>query len=199
MELFCQVADPVKLDVPDADVTLFPRFFTSEESDELFRELIEETNWRQDFMTFYGKRVMLPRLTAWHGDKSYSYSGISMEAEAWRPVLLRIKERIEQVSEVLFNSVLLNLYRTGRDSVSWHQDDEPIFGDNPTIGSVSLGDTRRFQLRHKKRKDPKTVNLDLSHGSFLLMKGETQHYWKHQIPKTSKEVGPRINLTFRVG
>jgi alkylated DNA repair dioxygenase AlkB len=198
--LFDDQTEPARFDLPGADVTLFPSFFDAEESDVLFRELLDNTRWQQDFITIYGRQVRLPRLTAWYGDaeRPYTYSGITMRPEQWTPALLAIKDRIEPVSGVTFTSVLLNLYRDGSDSVSWHQDDEPELGEEPVIGSVSLGQTRRFQLRHKQRKDIETVSIGLAHGSFLLMKGSTQRFWKHQLPKSSAPVGPRVNLTFRV-
>jgi alkylated DNA repair dioxygenase AlkB len=107
-----------------------------------------------------------------------------------------MKARVEQVADVPFNSVLLNLYRDGRDSVAWHSDDEPELGENPVIASVSFGAERRFQFKHKHNPDLRQT-IDLTHGSLLLMRGTTQHFWKHQIPKTQKPCGARINLTFR--
>jgi alkylated DNA repair dioxygenase AlkB len=186
--------------MPDGDVVFYPNFFDLTESDKFFSDLLNEINWRQDKIKWYGKEIDLPRLTAWYGDndKCYTYSGIPMNPEAWTPTLLSIKKRIEAVAEVNFNSVLLNRYRGGRDSISWHSDDEPELGEKPVIGSVSFGDTRRFQFRHKVRKDLSKIELGLTHGSFLLMKGQTQQFWQHQIPKTSKPLKPRINLTFRV-
>jgi alkylated DNA repair dioxygenase AlkB len=141
----------------------------------------------------------IPRLTAWYGDqgKSYTYSGIEQHPEHWNPTLKLIKSKIEQIAQVSFNSVLLNLYRDGKDSVSWHSDDEPELGENPIIASVSFGATRRFSLRNKHSKNHK-IDIDLASGSFLLMQGETQHFWQHQIAKTAKEIQPRINLTFRI-
>jgi alkylated DNA repair dioxygenase AlkB len=119
-----------------------------------------------------------------------------MRPEPWSEALLEIKARIEGVSPTTFNSVLMNLYRDGRDSVGWHSDDEPELGEMPVIGSVSLGGTRSFVLRHKKRKVP-ALELELTHGSYLLMKGSTQRFWKHRVPRTTDRVEPRINLTFR--
>ena len=147
----------------------------------------------------YGKLVPIPRLTAWYGDsgKSYTYSKIAMSPEPWTPTLLAIKSKVEVLLGVQFNSVLLNFYRSGSDSVAWHSDDESELGENPVIGSVSFGGTRRFVFRHKYRKEL-NKEVDLSHGTFLVMKGTTQHFWQHQIPKTVKKVEPRINLTFRV-
>jgi alkylated DNA repair dioxygenase AlkB len=188
-----------RVPMPDSDVLLFPNFFPPSQSDALYQALLEGSNWRQEQIKLYGKPIDLPRLTAWYGDegKSYSYSGIRVDPCPWTPTLLTIKSEIEPVSEVSYNSVLLNLYRGERDSVSWHSDDEPELGTNPVIGSVTFGATRTFQFRHKKRKKLR-VSLELGHGSFLLMKGPTQHNWLHQVPKLSGECGPRINLTFRI-
>lgn len=184
----------------NADVIIYRHLFYKEESDQLFYELYNNTNWRQDSISFYGKSIPLPRLTAWYGNsgKSYTYSGIEMEPEHWTPNLLKIKSKIEILADVEFNSVLLNLYRSGKDSVSWHSDDEAELGKNPVIASVSFGDTRRFMFREKNQKDARKIEIELDHGSFLIMRGETQHFWQHQVPKTSKPVNPRINLTFRV-
>jgi alkylated DNA repair dioxygenase AlkB len=190
---------PKRLAMTEADVILYPSFFAAAQADTLFQELQDGTPWRQEQIKLYGKPIRLPRLTAWHGDegKSYSYSGITVQPAPWTATLLTIKSAIEPVAGVTFNSVLLNLYRGQRDSVSWHSDDEPELGINPVIGSVSLGSTRVFQFRHKKRKGLR-MSLELCHGSFLLMKGPTQHHWLHQVPKVSATRGPRINLTFRV-
>lgn len=189
----------IELQLPDAKVIFYPKFFSCEESDALFTELQNNINWKQEQIKFYGKMIDLPRLTAWYGDKgkSYTYSGITVEPEEWIQTLLKIKSEIEPVSGVRFNSVLLNLYRGGRDSVSWHSDDEPELGQNPVIGSVSFGETRSFQFKHKHKSELRE-EIDLTHGSFLLMQGPTQHFWQHQVPKTTKSIGPRINLTFRV-
>lgn len=186
------------LSMPNAEVNFYRNFYDLRESDKIFQILRDEINWRQDKMKLYGKDIDLPRKTAWYGDqnKSYTFSGIHLNPEPWTPTLLQVKERIEKVSEVKFNSVLLNLYRHGNDGISWHTDVEPELGKNPVIGSVSFGGARRFMFRHRQNQTLKT-EIELTHGSFLLMAGETQHFWQHQIPKTSKQVEPRINLTFR--
>ncbi|MGB3653132.1 MAG: alpha-ketoglutarate-dependent dioxygenase AlkB [Rivularia sp. (in: cyanobacteria)] len=185
--------------MPDAEVIIYQNFFEESESTQLFKELRNNLHWRQDKMKMFGKEFNLPRLTAWYGDegKSYKYSGINMNPEPWTPSLLKIKNRIEENAQVEFNSVLINLYRSGKDYVSWHSDDERELGDNPVIGSVSFGEARRFQLRHKHRKDLDKVEVSLTNGSFLIMRGSTQHFWHHQIAKTSKQLEERINLTFR--
>jgi alkylated DNA repair dioxygenase AlkB len=189
-----------ELDIPDAKLIFYPNYFSKEESDELLQQLLAEVSWQQDKIKCYGKEVYLPRLTAWYGDsgKRYTYSNIVMNPIHWTPMLFYIKSRVEEVDKVSFNSVLLNLYRDGKDSISWHSDDEPELGKHPTISSVSFGGERKFQFRHKFKKILNKVELNLTHGSLLVMRGETQAYWQHQIPKTSKPVIPRVNLTFRV-
>ncbi|EDZ95392.1 oxidoreductase, 2OG-Fe(II) oxygenase family [Limnospira maxima CS-328] len=183
----------------DGLVILYGNFLTLAESDRLFGELYKSINWRQEQIKIFGKIRPIPRLTAWYADegKSYTYSGIEHHAQPWNPTLKSIKSQVEDIAEVTFNSVLINLYRDGKDSMSWHSDDEPELGKNPIIASVSLGGTRRFSGKHKISKDRK-FHIDLTSGSLLLMKGETQHFWQHQIPKTSRVVEPRINLTFRM-
>jgi len=185
--------------LPDAEVLFYPAFFELAESDALFEELTHDIAWKQETIKIMGSDVLTPRLTAWYGDegKSYIWSGITQHPHPWTPALLRMKERVEAAAAVRFNSVLLNLYRDGRDSVGWHSDDEPELGENPVIASVSLGATRVFQFKHKHNPDLRH-QIELTHGSLLLMRGATQHFWKHQIPKTAKPTGPRINLTFRV-
>ncbi|MBF2066061.1 MAG: alpha-ketoglutarate-dependent dioxygenase AlkB [Calothrix sp. C42_A2020_038] len=187
-----------QLPIPDAEVTMYRGFFDKNESDRIFSELIYNIDWKQETTILFGKQVDLPRLTAWYGDpgKSYRYSKIKMEPLLWIPVLINIKYQIEALSHTQFNSVLLNLYRDGKDSVAWHSDDELELGNNPAIASISFGATRRFMFRHKYQEKLK-FEIELTHGSFLLMKGVTQHFWQHQIPKTNKLVEPRINLTFR--
>jgi alkylated DNA repair dioxygenase AlkB len=186
------------LDLHDADVLFYPAFFPAAEADRLLRELRDSTAWRQDAITFFGKTVDVPRLTAWYGDEGarYTYSGIANVPLPWTPPLLEVKRAVEPPSGVAFNGVLLNRYRTGQDSVSWHADDEPEFGDQPVIASVSFGGTRSFQLRHKRRKEL-TAGVELTHGSLLVMRGGTQANWLHRVPKTSGPVGERLNLTFR--
>ena len=188
-----------QLSLPDADVTLYHTFFPVAEADGLFDRLRAQVNWQEQHVMIFGKPVLVPRLVAWYGDEGtdYTYSGITVHPQAWIDSLLHIKERIDAEAGIEFNSVLCNLYRNGRDSISWHSDSEPALGHNPVIGSISLGAVRTFHLRYNKDKTLR-VKLDLPHGSFLLMRGGTQHSWKHQLPKTARPVGPRINLTFRV-
>jgi alkylated DNA repair dioxygenase AlkB len=180
-------------------VVFYHGFFSSAESDHYLSLLQDEIKWKQEPIKIYGKEMMQPRLTAWYGDvdKKYSYSGITMEPRQWTDSLLGIKKMIETVAAVKFTGALLNFYRDGKDSMGWHRDNEKELGVNPVIGSVSFGATRTFQFRNYKEKNP-LISIELTHGSFLLMKGETQHHWEHRLPKTSKKIGCRINITFRV-
>lgn len=187
-------------EMPDADVQLFEQAFGRDDADRLFESLLHTVAWQQDQIAMYGKSLDLPRLTAWYGDpgKTYTYSGINMHPHGWTPELLEVKQRAEESAKTVFSSALLNLYRGGNDSVSWHADDEPELGRNPVIASVSLGASRVFQMRHLTRKDLPKVDIPLGHGDLLVMGGATQHHWEHQVAKTKTMVGPRINLTFRV-
>jgi len=184
--------------IENGEYLFFPDFFSKSESDLFLQKLKGEIEWKQESMNMYGKQVDFPRLTAWYGDndKPYSFSGITLQPKIWTKELLEIKDKIEPLSNVQFNSVLLNRYRSGNDSISWHTDAEKELGPNPVIASVNFGATRKFQLRHIKTKEK--IEIELTHGSLLIMQGELQHFWQHQVPKTSKVVTERINLTFRV-
>lgn len=181
----------------DGEVLYFPQIFTTDESDQYFKTLLEETPWKQESIVIYGKEMMQPRLTAWYGDHDYKYSGLIMQAKPWTPTLLEIKKQVEAIANKNFNSALLNQYRNGNDSVGWHRDNEKELGINPVIASVSFGATRNFQFKHFTEKNLK-AEIELTHGSLLLMRGETQHHWLHSIPKSKQAVGTRINITFRV-
>lgn len=189
---------PIRLPMAEADVVFYPRFFEPEKAEELFRRLQSEIPWRQVSIKLYGKTIPVPRLTAWHGDPgvSYTYSKLTLNAEPWTPALLEIRDRLKELDATDFNGVLLNSYRNGNDGMSWHSDDEPELGPNPVIASVNFGGVRRFQFRHRLRRN-ETAAIDLTPGSCLMMRGETQTFWLHQIPKTKKSCEPRINLTFR--
>lgn len=189
----------IKPELPDCELLYFPGFLPKEEADGYFDHLYREVSWRQDNIKVFGKVYPQPRLTALYGElnKTYTYSGLTMEPLALDSVLKKLKKRTEEYSGVSFTSCLLNLYRTGNDSNGWHSDDEKELGNCPVIASVSLGQDRYFHLRHKSKKELKHKIL-LEHGSLLIMKGETQHFWQHQLPKSKKPMNPRINLTFRV-
>jgi alkylated DNA repair dioxygenase AlkB len=188
-------APPANLLPCDGLVRLYEEALGPADGHRLFDQLTASIAWRQEIATVMGRRVPIPRLTAWHGEAGYVYSGIKMTPMPWNRPLLEIKRVAEACAGQAFNSVLLNLYRDGRDSVSWHADNEPGLGRNPVIASISLGAIRRFQMKH--RGTSRRVALDLRHGSCLVMAGTTQHHWLHQVPKTARPVGSRINLTFR--
>lgn len=181
----------------EADVSLIDNFVT--DPDGLLDEVLRTTKWQDQTIHSYGRSIPLPRGTAWYGDPGtvYAYSGISNVPLPWTKVLSEIRTAVQAHCDTPFNSVLLNHYRTGKDSIAWHSDDEPELGDCPVIASVSLGSTRLFQFKHKHKPDLK-ASIALTHGSLLVMRGHTQANWLHQVPKTVKPVGARINLTFRV-
>lgn len=183
----------------EGHINFYPGFFRVSEADEYMQHLLREVNWKQEPIKMFGKEILQPRLTAWFSseNKTYTYSGTTMVPQSWTNVLTQLKEKIETVAPVKFNSALLNLYRDGKDSMGWHRDNEKELGTNPVIGSISFGSTRTFQLRHYKDKSA-VISIELTHGSLLLMQGETQHYWEHRIPKTNKVCSTRINLTFRI-
>jgi alkylated DNA repair dioxygenase AlkB len=182
----------------DGEAYLYPELFNEYTCNLYFNSLTKFVTWKQEPVKIMGQEIMQPRLTAWYGDegKSYSYTGITMNPLPWTIDLLKIKEAVEKISGEIFNSALLNLYRDGSDSVGWHRDNEKSLGINPVIGSVSFGVSRVFSLKHYKDKKLKEKVL-LTNGSFLLMKGETQHKWLHSIQKDPTVVHPRINITFR--
>ena len=175
-----------------------PEVFPATESKALFEKLTENITWRQESIIIFGRKVLTPRLTAWYGDAGavYKYSGVSFDPLPWTEELLIIRSKAEALAGTTFNSVLLNLYRDGSDSMGWHSDDEPELGRDPIIASVNLGEARRFDLRLKTDHQQK-LQLLLEDGSVLVMKGDLQHYWQHQVAKSAKVKGPRINLTFR--
>ncbi len=188
----------IQLPLKDAAIRHQEHFLSKEEADTYYRTLRENTPWRQDPITLFGKTYLQPRLTAFYGDEgsTYTYSKLTMRPLPFSSQLLSIRTAVEEVSGYKFNSVLINYYRDGSDSMGWHSDDEKELGTNPVIASLSLGATRRFLLRHRRDKHLKH-EISLSHGNLLLMEGTTQHHWQHQIPKTSRPMGGRINLTFR--
>ena len=186
-----------QLTFPDGEGALYRQVFAPVENARLFATLHRETDWQQQVIVLYGRSIASPRLSAWHGDSDavYRYSGLRLEPMPWTPTLLGMRERVEALAMTRFNSVLLNLYRDGQDSMGWHSDDEPELGRNPLIASVSLGATRRFLLQHKKRR--LRLEWSLENGDTLVLGGTTQHCWRHHVPKTCQPLGPRINLTFR--
>lgn len=202
---------------PTLDCIIYPEFLSSyattaglnlsQLGDLLSRD--EHLSQGQVYLPPLKKNVLEPRLTSWYGEGTYTYSGKLMKPFPWsdQPELLSLKSWIEQRLlrdhglDVSFTSALINLYRNERDSVGWHADDEPELGPHPVIASLSFGATRSFQLRAwQSRPKPPVLDIPLQGGSLLIMKGATQKFWKHRIPKVTSSPGlkPRVNVTFRV-
>lgn len=199
LNLFEEPKDHSKpVQIKNGEYIYIPDFYSGNKADTYLNALMDGIEWKQESMNMYGKTIPFPRLTSWYGesDKPYSFSGITLNPHPWSKELLEIKKDIEPLSNVEFNSVLLNRYRDGNDSISWHTDAENELGQNPVIASVNFGAERTFQLRHKETKE--RIDIVLKHGSLLIMLGELQHFWQHQVPKTKKVKTERINLTFRV-
>jgi Alkylated DNA repair protein len=197
LDIFQDNESPVEYDIEDGHIVYYPYFFDKEVSDRYFSRLIEEIKWGQEYINMFGKRIAIPRETAWYGDseKTYVYSGISNNPIEWTDMLLEIKEEVEKYSPSTFNSLLLNRYRDGQDKVSWHADDEKELDANCSIASVSFGVERTFQLKHKEKGFKEQIILN--HGSLLIMNPPTQEFWLHQIPPRKNINKERINLTFR--
>jgi alkylated DNA repair dioxygenase AlkB len=190
--------DGRRIELPGADLRWWGAAFDGAEADATFQALRTGIDWQSEEIVLFGRSHVVPRLVAWHGDAdaAYTYSGTLHVPSPWAPLLARLRDRVEQLTAHRYNSVLLNLYRGGRDGMGWHADDEPELGPEPAIASVSFGATRRFVLRHRRRRDQRLA-LDLGHGDVLLMAGTTQHQYLHSLPKTARPAGERINLTFR--
>ena len=188
-----------RLRIPDADLRYAPAIELGTPVDALLRSLIDTIAWRSESIVLWGRTYAQPRLIAWYGDegKHYTYSGLTLVPLPWTPLLTQIKECVEKLTTVQFNSVLLNYYRDGNDSMGMHSDDEPELGPNPIIASLSLGAERTFILKHRTKREIGPLHLQLSSGSLLLMQGDTQKHWKHGIAKEKRACGPRVNLNFR--
>lgn len=196
MDLFS--SQKTVFNLPQAELIYIPHFYTPQKAHDLFVSLLENCTWQQDTITIFGKTHLQPRLTALYANntKSYSYSNIIMQPQPFTDILLHIKTAIENEVNTNFTTVLLNRYRHGNDSNGWHADNEKELGKNPIIASLSLGASRYFHFKHRTIKTERHKLL-LESGSLLIMAGEMQQFWLHQIPKTKKNVGERINLTFR--
>jgi len=195
MDLFSDEAGLQAIPIEDGELALLHQLPLPLSNAEVFARLLEETAWRHDSVVVYGKRHLQPRLTAWYGEASYTYSGLRLEPLPMTPLLAQLRSAVEAATGHRYNSVLLNHYRNGADSMGMHSDNEPELGPQPVIASLSYGATRSFILRHKRSK--RTVKLDLADGNLLLMAGSLQENWLHGINKTAKPVGARLNLTFR--
>ena len=190
-----QLMQPQELLPYDGSALYRSGFFNSGECEQMFRSINDETPWEARNIILFGKEVPQPRLACWYGDLAYSYSGITLDPRPMTLTLLEVKQRCEEATSTRFNSVLVNLYRDGQDSMGLHADDEPELGPEPIIASVSFGGERNFRLRHRQSKELQQISL--ASGSLLVMSGLSQECWMHDVPKTKKFVEPRINLTFR--
>jgi alkylated DNA repair dioxygenase AlkB len=195
MNLFSANAGLQSLPIEDGELALLAQLPLPTSNAEVFARLRIETAWRIETVAVYGKRHLQPRLTAWHGEASYTYSGLRLAPMPMTPLLEELRSAVEAATGHRYNSVLLNYYRDGADSMGMHSDDERELGMAPAIASLSYGATRSFILRHKRNK--RTLKLDLEDGNLLLMAGAMQQNWLHGINKTARQTGPRINLTFR--
>lgn len=185
--------------LPDAEISYYRDFIPHDKSIEYLEILLSEVAWQQNQIKMFGKVHNEPRLTAWYGNQglSYKYSGIQLLPTPWTKLLRDLKSQVSEVAATQFNSALLNYYRDGQDSMGYHQDNEKELGQNPVIASLTFGAQRIFQLKHISDKSIQRKDIPLSSGSLLVMAGATQHHWKHQIPKSKKPLGPRLNITFR--
>jgi alkylated DNA repair dioxygenase AlkB len=195
MDLFPPAATLVPIPVDDGELAWLAQLPLPYSNEDVFARLLAETPWRAETVLVFGKRHLQPRLSAWYGDASYTYSGLRLAPLPWTPLLGEIRAAVEAACGQRFNSVLLNRYRNGQDSMGMHSDDEPELGPEPVIASLSYGTTRTFILRHKRNKD--TIRLPLTDGGLLLMAGTLQQNWLHGINKSARPLGERLNLTFR--
>ena len=186
------------IELAGADLELDRAWLSLAQADALFAALFAAIEWETHRIRLFGREVDSPRLSSWIGDPdaSYTYSGTRFEPQPWPDALVPVRTRLRSEVGVDFNSVLANLYRDGRDAMGWHRDAEPELGEAPVIASLSLGSTRRFVLKHPRDRTRKLA-LSLEPGSLLLMRGETQQHYRHALPRTTRPVGARINLTFR--
>jgi alkylated DNA repair dioxygenase AlkB len=195
------VPPAVLLPLPTGDdVTLIEGWLPPERADRALAALRAEVPWRQDTITLFGRPVLQPRLSAWMGEEDaiYTYSGLTLAPSPWTPEVRALRDLARDAIGEELNSVLLNMYRDGHDSMGLHSDDEPELGPAPCIASISLGATRTFVLKPKRKKSTTApIRVELTHGSLLVMRGATQKNWVHGVPKQLRVAAPRINLTFR--
>ena len=182
--------------LPNAELYYWPEFLTESAAEALMATL-PALPWQQPEIMMFGRKIVIPRQQLWMGDShcSYRYSGVTFQPEPWHAEIWQLTQQINQALQQRFNCVLLNWYRDGSQAMGWHSDDEPELGDAPQIASLSLGQYRRFDLRHRQTQTQ--LQLELANGSLLLMAGECQQYWQHRLPKQASASAQRFNLTFR--
>ncbi len=195
MDLFSTSSDLTPIPVPDGELAYLAQLPLPQSNAAILQRLIAETDWKSESITLWGKVFLQPRLTAWYGEAAYAYSGLTLAPQPFTPLLQAIRAAVEGATACRYNSVLLNYYRDGRDSMGMHSDDEAELGPSPAIASVSFGAERIFILKHKRTAE--RLRLPLGDGSLLWMGGTLQSHWQHGINKTAKPTGPRVNLTFR--
>jgi len=196
MDLFAALPELLPIPIEDGELAFMSQLPLDLPNADVMQRLLDETEWKAETIFLFGREMQQPRLSAWYGEKSYTYSGRRFDPLPFTPLQREIKRVVEEVTGKRFNSVLLNYYRNEQDSMGFHSDDEAELGREPSIASVTFGDTRTFILKHKRQ--PKTLKLDLTDGSLLLMSGKLQNCWRHGINKERSPRGPRINLTFRL-
>lgn len=183
---------------PNSWISYIPSWLQPSQADQLMTELYNSLQWKEGQIRMFGQWLSIPRQHAWYGDTqaSYGWSGQRAEPLPWVPELEQLRQMLQQSTGALFNGVLANLYRDGKDCMHWHSDDEAELRQRPLIAAISVGAERRFSLRHKSRAYP-THRLQLGHGSLLLMGGDCQHDWQHALPRSTRIDKPRVSLTFR--
>jgi alkylated DNA repair dioxygenase AlkB len=198
MNLFAD--DPTLNLLPfDGIVNYYGPILTPGEARDYFEVLLDSVPWHNDEVIICGKRIVTARKIAWYGDfeYAYTYSGTTKTALAWTKELLALKNLVRGKTGHSFNSCLCNLYHDGSEGMGWHSDDEKALGKDTAIASLSLGAERRFVFRPKRKRRGDQISIQLEDGSLLVMKGATQTFWQHSLPKAAKIATPRINLTFR--
>jgi alkylated DNA repair dioxygenase AlkB len=192
-----QIENKSNLLPKDGVVHYYPQLVSPTEADEFLQLLLNKIEWQHDEVVMFGKRIITKRMTAWYGDRpfDYTYSKIKRTALEWTEELKKLKRVVEKVTGETFNSCLLNLYHSGEEGMGWHSDNEKELEKNGAIASLSFGAERKFVFKHRRTNEK--VEIQLAHGSLLLMAGETQKHWLHRLPPTKKISSPRVNLTFR--
>lgn len=197
LELFSEQFEAVNILPCGGESVYYGKIFNTEQSSDYLHYFLQDTPWKNDEALIFGRHIVTARKVAWYGDENYAYtySNKTRIALPWTKELLDIRKIVEKIAGATYNSCLLNLYEDGEQGMGWHHDDEKGLGKDANIASVSFGAERRFDMRHKKNKEK--ISLILEHGSLLVMRGTTQTYWHHQVPKSKKIQYPRVNLTFR--
>ena len=192
--------------LPQPELLFLPSCLPDDLADQWMQWLLQSVPWETRTIRFGGLPVAVPRLVAWYGEEAYRYGGFTHPVCPLPPALAALRDHVQQqVVQHLphspgFNSVLLNQYRSGADSMSFHADNEVQLGPAPVIASLSLGAARTFRLRQSAAPaGGRRLHLHgrLTHGSLLVMHGRCQQDWQHAIPKEPC-TGVRINLTFRL-